>query len=157
MKRMLRVAVGAVASACFVLFAGCTTAQLQNAQSAAQKFQSDVTLACNVIQPAIAPWAPFFVGNAAVTAFNADVVLACSGNAMLNLTSVNNVINSSAAAAQAVVAQIPGLTAQQVALVQGLMGAFKGSLQNALAAYQAGTVAAGAVSTAASAPVAASQ
>jgi hypothetical protein len=153
MKRIMLLAAGLVASA--LLFAGCTPAQLQNAQTAAQKFQSDVTLACNVIQPAIAPWAPFFVGNAAVTAFNADVLLACSGNALLNLTSVDNVINSSAKAAQTVVAQIPGLTAPQVALIQGLVGAFKGSLQNALAAYQAST---GTVLTTepASAPVAAS-
>ena len=137
MKKLMLLAAGAIASAS--LFVGCTTAQLQAVQTAAQKFQSDVTLACNVIQPAIAPWAPFFVGNAAVTAFNSDVVLACGGNAMLNLTSVNNVINSSADAAKAVVAQIPGLTSDEVALIQSVVGAFKGSLQNAIAAYQAST------------------
>jgi hypothetical protein len=159
MKRTMLLAAGLILSA--LLFAGCTSAQLQNAQTIAQKFQSDVTLACNVIQPAIEPLAPFFAGNAPVTAFNADVTLACGGNALLNLTSVNNVINSSAEAAKAVVAQIPGLNATQVALIQGLMGAFKGSLQNALTAYQASagsvpTTAPASVPVAASAPVAAS-
>lgn len=138
MKRFsMLLAAGLLLSAVF--FAGCTPAQLQNTQTIAQKFQNDVTLACNVIQPAIEPLAPFFAANAAATAFNTDVTLACGGNAVLNLTSVTNVIKSSAAAAQAVVAQIPGLTATQIGLIQGLIGAFKGSLQNALTAYQAST------------------
>lgn len=177
MKKRMLLAAGLAAS---MLFSGCalngagtsTTANtsaaattatnaLATAQAAAQKFQTAVTLACNVVQPAIAPFAPFFVGNAPVTAFNADVALACGANAMLNLTSINNVIGSSAAAAQAVIPQFKSLTPQQIALVQGLIGAFQGSLKNAIAAYQASTgtslsSSAAAAVPAASAPVAAS-
>lgn len=144
-------AVGIVALA----LGACTAAQLQNAQTAAQKLQSDVTLACNVIQPAIAPFAPFFLGNAPVTTFNADVVLACGSNALLNLASINDVVNSAGTVAQNAIAQIPSLTKEQVALVQGLIGAFQGSLKNAIAAYQAsaGSVVA---TVPAAAPVAAS-
>jgi hypothetical protein len=152
MLKTLCLAAGLAAS---IAFGGCSTAQLQNAQTVAQKFQSDVTLACNVLQPAIAPFAPFFIGNAPVTAFNADVVLACGTNAALNLASITNVINTSGAAAQAVIPQIKGLQPTEVALIQGLIGAFQGSLKNALAAYQAGTAAA-TPTTGASAPVAAS-
>ncbi|MEX3690838.1 hypothetical protein AB3X91_11665 [Paraburkholderia sp. BR14263] len=152
-------AAGLVAS---VAFAGCTLTQLQNTQTAAQKFQGEVTAACNVFQPAIAPFAPFFIGNAPVTAFNSDVALACGSNALVNLTSINNVINSSAAAAKAVIPQFKHLTPEQVALVQGLIGAFEGSLRNAIAAYQASTgavltTAPAVTSAVASSPVAAIQ
>lgn len=152
MFNKLCLAVGLVAS---IAIGACSSAQLQNAQTAAQKLQSDVTSACNVLQPAIAPFAPFFIGNAPITAFNTDVALACGTNALLNLASINNVINSSGAAAQAVIPQFKNLTPEQVALVQGLIGAFEGSLKNAFAAYNAAVPAS--TATAASAPIAASQ
>lgn len=142
---------GSLAIAAAVALGACTPMQLQNAQSKAQKLQTDITLACNVVQPAIAPWAPFFAGNAAVAAFNTDVALVCAANGALDFTSLQRVIDSSAGAAQAAVAALPNLTPQQVALVQGIIGAFQGSLKNALLAYKAGTAATAAPASAASA------
>jgi hypothetical protein len=149
MKKILAAfAAGLVALA----LGACAVSQLQ---TAAQKLQSDVTIACNIFTPAIAPWAPFFATNPAITAFNTDAAAVCAGNAVLNLTSLDNIVNSSGEAAQAAIKLIPNLTAQQVALAQSVVGALEGSLKNAIAAYRASVPAA--VSTAASAPVAASQ
>ncbi|VXB26110.1 conserved exported hypothetical protein [Burkholderia sp. 8Y] len=135
MKNLMLLAAGLVALV--AILAGCSQAQLQATQTAAQKLQSDVTLACNVLQPAIAPYAILLSGNTAVDAFNADAALACSANVVLNLTSVENVIYSSAAAAQGVVSKLPGLTETQVAMINSFIGAFQGSLNNAVAIYKA--------------------
>ncbi|SAK53740.1 hypothetical protein AWB78_01355 [Caballeronia calidae] len=132
---MRKIIIGCIVATAVAL-AGCSAQQIQTTQTAAQKFQADVTLACNIFEPAIAPWAPLFVGNPAFSAFNIDATAVCAGNALLNLASVSNVVNSSGAAAQAAIALIPGLTPQQVALAQSVVGALAGSLKNAYAAYQ---------------------
>lgn len=119
--------------------AACTTAQLQTAQSAAQKLQTDVTIACNVFTPAVAPWAPFFVGNPAITAFNTDAAIVCAGNGALNFTSLQSIVATSGSAAQEAVKLLPNLTPEQQALAASVIGALVGSLKNALTAYNAST------------------
>lgn len=135
MKKLMLLAAALVASVAILV--GCSQAQLQATQTAAQKLQSDVMLACNVLRPAIAPYAILLSGNVAIDSFNADVTMACSANVILNLASVNSVINSSAAAAQSVVSKLSGLTETQIALINSVIGAFQGSLKNAVAAYEA--------------------
>lgn len=130
------------------LLSGCATpVNQQTVLTAAQKFQADVTLACNVMQPAIQPYVPILGTNPKFEAFNRDLTLVCSGAATSNVASVNSIIDSSAAAAQAIVPLVE-TNANDALLIESLIGAFAGSLKNAIAAYQA--------SLPASAPVAAS-
>ncbi|MBB3256841.1 ribosomal protein L12E/L44/L45/RPP1/RPP2 [Paraburkholderia bannensis] len=131
------------------------------AQQAAEKFQAAVTAACNVIQPTIQPFAIILNASPGFSTFNGDLTLACTINSTLDLTSINSIIDSSTTAAQTAVGGISSLNSTDQALIKAAIGAFQGSLKNALAQYKA-TVAAAAASaastaTAASAPVAASQ
>ncbi|MEM5389227.1 hypothetical protein VSR68_37585 [Paraburkholderia phymatum] len=144
MKKML-LAAGLVAS---VLFAGCAGVQVnpvslpatpavQSVLTAAQKFHNAVTAACNVLMPTIEPLTPLFATQPGFVAFNADLSLACAANFAIDLASVNNLIGSSISAAQAVVPNVSALDKTQQVVVVAALGAFKGALQNALAAYVA--------------------
>ncbi|MFT0167468.1 hypothetical protein ACLKMY_00370 [Paraburkholderia mimosarum] len=167
--KMLRIAAGLVLSACFVLFAGCAAPGMMQGASpsqpaltaaqpvltAAQKFHNAVTAACNVLMPTIVPLTPLFATQPGLLAFNTDIGLACAANAVIDLTSVNSLVGSSISAAQGTIAKISSLDSTQRIVIIAALGAFKGSLQNALAAYQASTSAS--TPLAASAPIAASQ
>lgn len=118
------------------LLSGCAGTTTASALTAAQKLQQDVTMACNVLQPAIQPYAPILGTNSKFQAFNNDLTLVCSGVATAHVADINSIINSSAAAAQAVVPMIE-TNQNDALLIEGLIGAFAGSLKNAIAAYQA--------------------
>lgn len=115
-----------------VLLGACTTAPNL---TPLQKLQADVTAACNIVQPTIAPFVAVST-SPAMAAFNKDVNLACATNATLDLASVQDLVGSTGTAAQQIVASL-NLSAQDVALLQAAIGAFTGSLKNAILNYQA--------------------
>lgn len=127
------------------------------AQQAAEKLQSAVTAACNVIQPTIQPFTIILNASPGFSTFDGDVNLACSINSTLNLTSINSIIDSSTTAAQTAVGGISSLNSTDQALIKAAIGAFQGSLKNALTQYKSTLAAAASASTPAAAPIAASQ
>ncbi|WP_069267437.1 hypothetical protein [Paraburkholderia nodosa] len=153
-----------VMSGCAVT--GSTSATATNpavvAQQAAEKFQSAVTAACNVIQPTIQPFAILLNASPGFATFNGDLTLACAINSTINLTSIDSIIDSSTTAAQTAVSNIASLNATDQAVVKAALGAFQGALKNALNQYKSAVAAANlaatttATSAAASAPTAAS-
>jgi hypothetical protein len=138
MKKLMLLAAGLVASA--FLFAGCAVQPVTSTTpvlSAAQKFHNAVTAACNVLMPTIEPLTPLFATQPGLVAFNTDLGLACAANAAIDLASVNSLIGSSITAAQGVVPKVSVLDSTQQIVIVAALGAFKGSLQNALNAYRA--------------------
>jgi predicted small secreted protein len=135
MKRMLL----AAALAASIAFAGCATQNGATAPvlTAAQKLHNAVTTACTILMPTIEPLTPLFVTQPGLIALNTDLSLACAANAVIDLAAVNDLVNSSISAAQETIPKISSLDQTQQIVIIAALGAFKGSLQNAMNAYNA--------------------
>jgi hypothetical protein len=127
-KRML-LAAGIAAS---IAFAGCTTAQQANVQSALAKLQTQVNDGCMVVQPVLISVAALDPTFAAAAAANG---LFCQAALTLNAATVQTAISTGIPAINSALAASTLIPVDKKPLIAGALGAFQLLLTNALQVY----------------------
>ncbi|MDQ7981338.1 hypothetical protein QYH69_29330 [Paraburkholderia sp. SARCC-3016] len=130
MKRTLMLLAAGLAATTFLLLGGCSSAQLQTAES----FQKNIDNACLVAQATISDVKAAQLDTGDLTKLMDDVDKACDANASIDTSSVTSLAKTSIPAAIGIV-QSSGLSdAKKKAIRDGLL-VFQAALLNALLLY----------------------